>query len=394
MSRTVGAGFLALFASFGVVYSFGVFLPAIGREFSASAGATAGLFSATAFVFFGLGAVTGPLAERYGVRPLLVSAALLLGSGLLGTSLAPNLPVAYLTYGIGAGLGAGCVLVPMVGHVGSVAPPRRRALAVGIAVTGIGLGTVIGAPVAQSLIGALGWRAALQALAVSVVVLILLCSLLVVERPGSPAGGSPARYPREHALSPRFGLLWISTALAAIVLYAPFAVLPTQAASIGVGPDVAASLVGLIGLVSVLGRLMLGAVRRPATLLVAYAGAVATATIATVLWALAGGAVGLVVFAVLFGLGYGAVIALLPLVLPILFATDRQSSLLGLQYVASGVGAVLGPIGTAVLAEWAGSWTPPLLCLTAAGVVACAVLAAAVGATRSHAAVAVPTRPR
>lgn len=99
--RMVAAGFTALFVSFGIAYSFGVFLPAIALEFRAGAGQTAGLFSATAFVFFCLGALTGPWAERHGLRPLLVAAALLLALGLFGSSWAPSLLAAYLTYGVG-----------------------------------------------------------------------------------------------------------------------------------------------------------------------------------------------------------------------------------------------------------------------------------------------------
>ncbi|MBB3053180.1 MFS family permease [Prauserella isguenensis] len=373
VARTVAAGFTALLVAFGVAYGFGVFLPAIAAEFQSGAGQTAGLFSATAFVFFCLGALTGPLAERHGVRPLLIAAALLLALGLFGTSIAPNLLAAYLTYGVGTGLGVGCVLVPVVGHVGAIAPPPRRALAVGLVVTGIGLGTVFGAPLAQWLIGTLGWRTAQQLLAVVVLVTLLACSVLVVERPATSGRDRP-RYPREHIRSARFGWLWASTVLASTVLYTPFAVLPTQAATLGISPAIAASLIGLIGLVSVVGRLVIARVRRPQTLLITHTAAVAAAAVATLLWAHASSVSGLAAFVVLFGLGYGAFIALLPLVLAALFATDRLSSLLGLQYVASGVGAVLGPTGTGLIAEHTGTWTPALWGLVAVGVAACLVL--------------------
>ena len=72
----------------------------------------------------------------------------------------------YLTYGLGVGVGVACAYVPMVAVVGGWFL-RRRNTALGIAVAGIGFGTVFGAPIAATLIAHLGWRATYVAFAIA-----------------------------------------------------------------------------------------------------------------------------------------------------------------------------------------------------------------------------------
>ena len=64
------------------------------------------------------------------------------------TSAVQQLWVGYLGYGLGVGIAVACGYVPMVAVVGAWFD-RRRAVALAVAVAGIGVGTLVGAPLAR-----------------------------------------------------------------------------------------------------------------------------------------------------------------------------------------------------------------------------------------------------
>lgn len=190
----VAAAFAGLFTVFGVTFSCGAFFGPISAEFGAGKAAASVVFSLTALLYFTLGAATGPAADRFGPRPLLLLGAVAFGSGLAATAAADRLWIVYLTYGAGVGLGVGCTYVPMVAAVGGWFE-RRRALAVGVAVSGIGLGTFVAAPLAAQLIETYGWRATYLYFAIAGSVILAGCALLIPAPPGGIADGDKRTMP-------------------------------------------------------------------------------------------------------------------------------------------------------------------------------------------------------
>ena len=81
----------------------------------------------------------------------------LTGIGLAAASIARTLPEVYLAYGLGVGVGVGLAYVPAVGAVQRWFI-ERRGFAGGLAVSGIGVGTLVVPPVAAFLIERVGWR--------------------------------------------------------------------------------------------------------------------------------------------------------------------------------------------------------------------------------------------
>jgi len=59
-----GAAFVVGSVVFGVVYSFGVFLEPMTKEFQASHAAVSALFAATGIGFYMIGPVTGHMGDR------------------------------------------------------------------------------------------------------------------------------------------------------------------------------------------------------------------------------------------------------------------------------------------------------------------------------------------
>src|SRR5881394_66047 len=159
----VAAAFAITFLGFGSAYTFSAFLEQLQRDFGASRGSVSLVFSLAGFLYFGLGIVSGPLADRFGSRRLAVTGMILTGLGLAAASFARSLPEVYAAYGLGVGLGVGCAYVPAIGAVQRWFV-RRRGFASGLAVSGIGVGTLVMPPLASFFIETLGWRGAYLAL--------------------------------------------------------------------------------------------------------------------------------------------------------------------------------------------------------------------------------------
>jgi len=350
---TVGAAFVAMVAVFGVAYSFGAFFAPMAAEFGTGSGATSLVFSITACCWFLLGSVSGRAVDRVGPRPVLLIGAVALAGGLLATSAAQQLWVGYLGYGLGVGVAVACGYVPMVAVVSGWFE-RRRALAVGVAVAGIGVGTLAGAPLAATLIAEYGWRRAHLLLALGGSVLLVVAAV-AARRPPRSVGEEPWAL-RDVVRTREFRAMYVATLLASIALFVPFVYLPTAALANGVSPVAAAALIGVIGVASVVGRLVIGALADRVGRVRTFQASFAVLAASFLIWLVGGSWPWLSAFAVVLGTGYGGWIALQPTVLAQLFGTRGLGGLVGLVYTAAGVGALIGPPLAGVLVDATGGY--------------------------------------
>lgn len=337
----IAAG-MAMFTVFGVGYSFGAFFASITEDFNAGSGATATVFGVTiAFSFF-LGQFTGAISDRIGPKRVLQFGAIMLGAGLIVTTIVPNIVLAYLAYGIGVGSAIACGYVPMVAVVGGWFD-TKRALALGVAVAGIGLGTLVGSPLAAALISAMGWRAAFVCYAIGGSTLLLVVSTVIDVGPATEP--APRRRPlRELWAIADFRVLYLSMASTAFGLFVPFVFIAKYALDRGTGEVAAATLVGLIGGASIFGRLALGVLATRVDAARLFRITFAVMALSQLLWLTSGGTYALLVlFAVLYGTGYGGFIALSPAVAAARFGLTGLGGVIGTWYTAAAFGALLGP---------------------------------------------------
>jgi len=153
----VAATLLVLFGGFGAVYSFGAFVLPLSDEFGVGRAGVASIFSGAVFMLFLTGAFSGMLADRIGPRRVIATGVVAIALGFAGAAAAREFTHILLCYGFGVGLGVGFVYVPAIGAVQHWFV-RRRGLASGIAVTGIGVGTLIMPIVAGQLLETMNWR--------------------------------------------------------------------------------------------------------------------------------------------------------------------------------------------------------------------------------------------
>jgi MFS family permease len=354
IAGAVGAG-----VAFGTVYTFGAFFDAMVDDFGVGRGPTALVFGVTLLAFFGTGLVLAPLADRLGPRRLVLGGAVLLPLGLVLTSRVDSVVGGYVTYGIGVGIGGSLVIAPLY-TAASGWIVRRRPLALGVLATGNGLGTLILVPFAERLIDDHGWRNAYVILAVVDVVLIGIV-WLVVRRPPIPPAPPAVAWMKAVAATTAFRRLFLTTLVFSVGLYVAFGFVVDFAKAEGIESGDAALLVGLIGASSVVGRLGLTTVTGRISAVRLLQGCLAVPPVAFVVWLLAGDSYPLLVlFALLLGVGYGGFVALGPEVALGYFGVVGLGGVMGLIFLAFGLGGLIGPPFGGWLADASDGSTIPI----------------------------------
>ena len=371
----VCAAFASMFTVFGAVYSFGAFFEPMAREFGIGQGLTSVLFAVTAFTYFGLGALSGAVADRLGPRRVVLAGALAMAAGLALTAVSPSFCIGCVTYGLGVGIGTACGYVPMVGAVGGWFD-RRRALAIGIAVSGIGAGTLVVPPIAAVLIERLGWRQTDLVLAAVSLVVLVACGLAAEAPPvRAPAPGGLGRVVRTRP----FALLYGTGLFSGFALFLALVHIVPYALHMGSAPLAAAGLVSVVGVGSVAGRLALGGAAERLGPVTAFRVSMAILLLSYLVWLVAPGYPLLAAFALALGLGYGGWVALSPSVMAELFGPEGLGGSVGALYTSAGIGALFGPPFAGFLVDATGGYRPAIvaaIALAAASVLLVALLPA------------------
>jgi MFS family permease len=390
--------FFVVLIGFGIAYSFAAFFDSLKRDFDASRGDVSLVFAITGFLYFSLGAISGPIADRIGPRRVVIFGIFLMVVGLALASRAQALWQVYLTYSLGVGLGVGFVYVPAIGAVQRWFV-RKRGAASGFAVTGIGVGTLAMPLLATGLIDLQGWRDAYLSLAAITFVVGVPAALLIEHSPARrnlhadgdslslaasklAIGGLDVRI----ALRTRpFVLLYSAAVLSGLGLFIPFAHLVPYAKDHGLSETQGAVLIGLIGIGSTVGRLAMGPSAdrfgRRSSLAYSFAAMAASLAfwlIATNLWTLA-------IFALWFGAAYGGYVALVPALATDYFGGRNAGGILGILFTGAGFGALLGPTLAGVAYDVSDSYTLPIAfgAATNIGALICILLLAAPDAWRA-----------
>jgi MFS family permease len=382
----VAAAFAVTFIGFGSAYTFSAFLASLEHDFGASRGQVALVFSLAGFLYFALGIVSGPLADRFGSRPLAVIGMVLAALGLALASTAQNLIEVYLAYGLGIGVGVGCAYVPAIGAVQRWFV-RRRGFASGLAVAGIGVGTLVMPPLASLLISSLGWRDAYLVLGVLALAIGGGMALLIENDPRgrglNPDGdeASSRAQPatagasvRDAIRTTRFVSLYAACLICSFGVFVPFVHLVPFARDHGIADSAAALLLGTIGIGSTAGRFFLGGIAdrmgRERSLILMFAGMAAALSI----WAVSASVWSLATFALVFGVFYGGWVAVLPSVVMDYFGGRNVSGIIGVLYTSVAFGTLIGPSAAGFAFDLSHSYELPIIASAATNIIAALIV--------------------
>ena len=391
----VAVSFTTLFLALGIRYSFSVFFIAILEEYGWGRGETAGAFS-LAMVVHGLFApVTGTLVDWLGPRKLFPLGAVFLIVGLVAASNIRTLGHLYLTFGVVVAIGVNTL--SYAPHM-SLIPKwfiRKRGLASGLVLAGIGMGAMVLLPATEYIIDTQGWRSAFIVLAVLVLCVIVPLTLIFQRRSpeevgqfpdgrkgASPFLAKPGQEAAESSARPTLVLKrWtVSAALAtASFWYVSFTVfcngfvinllLVHQAVHMvdtGYSPMLAASLVGLVGLIGSLGGIGWGFIsdhmgREMANTLgglAAFSGVLSFLFLdyAPSPWLVYG-------YVVLYGLGFGSFGPMTATATGDLFPGNALGRILSLQSIGFGIGGALGAYVGGYFYDITGTYMIPFIML-------------------------------
>jgi MFS family permease len=369
---------------------------ALLKEFGWSRSVLAGAFSVFTLVHGAVQPVIGALCVR--VRPMAVAA---VGGGAMGLALLADSFIAtplelYLLFGVFTALAvAAAGWVPALVHV-QREYQDRLGLSIGIVSSGVGVGMLLVVPLTQLLIDALGWRAAFRVLAALSVLWIVPASLWLLRMParGWEKSGSDPKNKNQDKLGSGPDLRRAAPVTLRQAMRAqPFWLLVTafffgnvcsqtlhvhQVAHLvdhGLPAIIAASVVGVVGLSSIVGKTGGGWLSdRMERERVYIAGVSIMVLSAFVLLALGGepsrwGAYG---YAVLLGVGYSVTASLTPAMMSDRFSGAHFGSIVGVGLMGAAVGSALGPWLAGRLYDASGSYTIAFLIAAGCGAVAVA----------------------
>ena len=156
----VAASFLAYFIADGWAYSFGVIYPVLIEQFGDSKGKTAIIGA----LLYGVPLLVSPLVcaltAVYGCRAIAIAGGITMGVSFVISAFATSVDFLCLSTGILASLGLSMTYIPSL-FIVTYYFEKRRALAIGLAVTGSGLGAFAVPPLLEFLIHVYTWRGAM-----------------------------------------------------------------------------------------------------------------------------------------------------------------------------------------------------------------------------------------
>jgi MFS family permease len=382
----VGTAFVTMGLVVNARTAFSLFFPAILDEFGWSRALTAatfttGLLTSNVFTPF-----LGVLMDRWGPRVIFP-----VGLGLMSVGLALATRTTapwHLHVTLGVLVAGASVFVSYMGH--SLLLPnwfvRQRGLALGIAFSGVGVGSFLLLPWVQGLIGRVGWRGACWALAALLTFVVLPLNALVPRRrpedmslrpDGDQAPGGASRPASVHIVDPawaatewtlgralgttRFWWLFLGYFTGLFAWYAVQIHQTKYLLELGFSPELAGYALGLVGLTGIGGQIVWGHLSDRIGREWAWtASGVGFALCYLALLALPLHPTRWLVYAMvaaqgLLGYGLASVFGAIPMEL---FQGARYSSIFAVLNLASNAGAGTGPWVAGLVHDRTGSYAP------------------------------------
>jgi len=375
----VAASFLIQGVAIGGAFVYGVLFAELIATFGWSRAKIAGATSVATLAMGIAGVVAGRLNDRFGPRGVLSASAIFYGAGFMLMSTLREPWQLYLFWGVMIGIGLSTHDVITLSTVARWFP-RRRGLMSAIIKVGTGCGQMVVPVFVALLIAAYYWRIACRIFGVVALVILFLAAQFMRRDPASAdAGPKPPAGPQAAGAAPdlayrtalRLPAMWLLCAAQAMVLACLGTVtvhIVPHAIDLGLSRASAASLLGTIGGVSLLGRLTVGATidriggRR--TLLACYClifAALVWLQFAEAPWML-------FVFAAAYGIAHGGFFTAISPTVAELFGTRAHGALFGTVLFFGSLGSALGPLSAGAVFDAFGSYRLAFgaLCLLAA----------------------------
>jgi MFS family permease len=205
----------------------------------------------------------GAVADRFGPMRVLCFGAILYATGLAWMGQATTLVELNFSAGVLIGFGlAGCSFPMVIGALGKLVPENWRGFAFGAGTAAGSFGQFLYSPLAAALIHAFSWQTTLLVFAGTILLVLPLSLALATPQSASAAAAAKPQSSRQ-ALIEAFGhgsyvLLVLGFFTCGFQLAFVTVHLPSYLVDRGLGADVGAWTIGLIGLFNIIGSLSAG----------------------------------------------------------------------------------------------------------------------------------------
>lgn len=340
-------------------YLFGVLVVPIDTTFHWGRASISGAYAIGLIIAGLLGVPIGYLVDRWGARLLMSGGSALAGLALIGLAQVDALWQFYLLWSGGLGLAMALTLYPVTFTVVANWFARKRGRALAILTLVGGLSSPICIPLAGALIAHIGWRPTLVVLGLTQILIALPLHAFFLRRHPEDVGlspdGEPALPLQTHApLSGatlaealRGSVFWLLTASLSLAMLGSTVVFVHQVAfMIGRGYDavLAATLSGMLGLVSLPGRYVFNVLSARISAQKLLTLSVMAQAAGIVVLVLASSLSWLILYVVIYGAAYGAFSPLRASVMADHFGRRAYGSITAVQGIPVAVCAGLGPL--------------------------------------------------
>jgi MFS family permease len=192
---------------FGIRSGFAIFYVALLEDFSWNRGESAAVQSMAMIAYTIMAPVVGGLIDRFGPRRVVVPGILILFLGLMLCALIETLTQFYIYFGVIVGMGVTSIGIVSYSAILAHWFEKRRGLASGVAVSGIGLGVFALVPLSQSFISIWGWRLAFIVLGgMYLIILLPLNGIFLRHKPEEIGQNIEGMNPEEKGNRPNSGI--------------------------------------------------------------------------------------------------------------------------------------------------------------------------------------------
>ena len=363
------AAFCLQMLGIGSLLSFGIFIPALENEFGWSRATVAGAASMANLVNGVLAFGAGYLSDRYGPRIVMTIAGIIVGSAYLLISQTQAIWQLYLVYGGLFAIGWSAFDVVPLSTVAKRFSANRGVMT-GIVKGGAGAGMFAIPLLVGALVSSVGWRWAFVALGVLLLVGVSCAAQFLRLKPAAASAENTSKVaPTATPVAAAMGLtlyqalhthqFWTVCVIYLLVYWCSFTIMvhiSPHAVDLGLSTVAAASIISVIGISSIVGRLIAGK-------LIDRIGLKRTMTMGMLGWILAytwlqlqGGIWTLYVFAVAYGFNHGSLFTAFSPKIAELFGTRAHGSIFGAVLVSAAFGGAIGPYLAGRMFELTGNY--------------------------------------
>jgi len=381
-----GAIFCLLGLIYGIRMAYGVFFTPMSQDMGWSAAITSLAYSVSMLVEGATNILMGYVCDKYGPRRVVIISVIII---CIGYCLVPLVTAAWhfiLLFGLVVGFGMGGLFVPLL-SVLTRWFAKRTTLVLGIAMSGIGIGTLIISPLSNYMINTFEWKNTYFIMGITILIVGIGMSFFLKRDPASmgllPYGATEneTKVPvktsygfsvKEAVKTPQLWITFFGFMCAGFVLLAVHVHIVPDMLHTGIDSATAATIFSIVGFSQILGRVGLAAFADKlgnkniiALCFIAYLIIVYWFTSLAAVWAF-------IILAVVFGTIHGGMTTSQSPIIAKLFGLKNHGMLFGICGFGFTIGAALGPFTSGLIFDNTGSYQTAFLVSTivaAAGLV-------------------------